>query len=121
MEDLQVQADVLGRKDMTEHAVLVESDSLVFLDTLVAMKANFDLILLDSASDPVHILNEWDRAVKLIKKPSVILIDDVAYDEETAGTKGSLIIERLNAVCMPWRKLKRWTGYAYIGMIAIDF
>lgn len=119
--DISVAADVLGRKSLTEHVKLVESDSLAFLDSLVDVGESFDFILLDSASDPRHILNEWERAVKLVVKGGVIVIDDVAYDKQTHGTKGSMIIEKLDAAGTPWRRLKRWTGYAWIGMIAIDF
>lgn len=112
---------ILAREDLLAYAALSEGDSIAALNALMPEGRGFDVVLLDSASDPIHILNEWDRAVRIIRTPGVILIDDVSYDEGTAGTKGSLIIERLDGVGVPWRRLRRWSGFAYIGMIAIDF
>lgn len=119
--DTSQASKVLGREKLTGYATLVQADSLAFLDSLVAGDSVFDMILLDSASDPEHILREWERAVQMVGHPGVILIDDVQHDAETCGTKGSLIIERLARNGVGFRGLKRWSGHAWIGMMAIDF
>lgn len=119
--DTSSAATVLKKNGLTGYADLVQGDSLAYLDSLVAADRQFDMILLDSASDPEHILREWDRAVQMVGHPGVILIDDVQHDAETCGTKGSLIIERLARNGVAFRGLKRWSGFAWIGMMAIDF
>jgi len=119
--DTSSAAMVLGREKLTGYASLVQAESLAYLDSLVAADKQFDLILLDSASDPEHILRKWERAVQMVTSPGVILIDDVQHDAETCGTKGSLVIERLARNGVGFRGLKRWSGHAWIGMMAIDF
>lgn len=119
--DTSPAARVLVREEVAGYATLVQSDSLAYMDNLVATDQSFDLILLDSASDADHILNEWQRAVELVKSPATILLDDVQHDDDTCGTKGARVIEKLNESGMTFRRLKRWSGFAWIGMIAIDF
>lgn len=72
--------------------------SIEWMASMLEAGQRFDVILLDSDNDPTLILHEYMLAEKLLRRPGLILIDDVVPGS-TAIRKGELLV--------PWLERER--------------
>jgi hypothetical protein len=89
--DVRTAASVLTREGVAEHVTLREGYSVDWLATMLAAGQRFDVILLDSENDAQLILHEFMIAKQLLRRPGMILVDDVVPGSDTV-VKGKLLL-----------------------------
>lgn len=89
--NVDVAERVLQRERVSQHVVLREGYSIEWMASMLAAGQRFDVILLDSDNDPQLILHEFLIAQKLLRRPGLILVDDVVPDSKTIR-KGELLL-----------------------------
>lgn len=81
--DVRTAARVLDREGVADVVTLREGYSVHWLATMLAAGERFDVILLDSENDPQLILHEFMIAMHLLRRPGLILVDDVVPGSNT--------------------------------------
>lgn len=89
--DILTAARVLAREGVGEHVTLREGYSIDWMACALAAGQKFDVILLDSENDAQLILHEFMLAKQLLRRPGMILVDDVVPGSETV-VKGKLLL-----------------------------
>lgn len=92
--DVQTARRVLDRElgvEAGNYVTLREGYSIHWLAMMLAAGQRFDVILLDSENDPQLILHEFMIATQLLRRPGMILVDDVVPGSETV-VKGKLLL-----------------------------
>lgn len=114
--DTRESAKVLRKYGVQQHVNLIQSDSVLALSNL---DVELDFVLLDSADDSQLTWTELLTVAPLVRPGGTVLFDDVAL-EGCTGRKGDVVMKWLADNDLPHREYKRWGGWGYIGMIAID-
>ncbi|MFE3866042.1 O-methyltransferase [Streptomyces goshikiensis] len=120
--DLDVTAAhaVLSAEGLRDEVRLITGDSVETLKALHGRGLSFDLILLDSGTDPYLIFREYQVAVDLVRQPGLIVIDDVKYHEDSYGSTGDMVLPYLETNEIPFRVDRRWGGRGWIDVLLID-
>lgn len=77
--DLHIETawQVLLRSQLTDQVTLRQGYSIDWMASMLSAGQQFDVILLDSENDAQLILHEFMIATKLLRRPGLILVDDV--------------------------------------------
>jgi hypothetical protein len=111
---------VLESEGLADKVELIDGDSVKTLLELRENGRSFDLVLLDSGNDPDLIFREYQVAVKMVRHPSLIVVDDVKCHPDSHGTKGELVVPHLEAQGIPFRVKRRWGGEGWIDVVLVD-
>lgn len=68
---------VIAREGLGEYVTLRQGYSIDWMASMLAAGQQFDVILLDSENDAQLILHEYMLATKLLRRPGLLLVDDV--------------------------------------------
>lgn len=101
--DVSVADQVLARLGLRDLVTLRQGYSIEWMAAMIKAGQAFDVILLDSDNDPTLILHEYMLAEKLLRRPGLILVDDVVPGS-TAIRKGEKLV--------PW--LERERPHAFV-------
>lgn len=122
--DLDVRAAdaVLRSRGLRDHVELVEGYSVDVLALMLAtVDDGFDAILLDSDNDADLILHEFLIAQHLVRRPGVILVDDVEPGS-TDVVKGAKLVPWLEARGVVFRLTRRTGDDGFSsGMMVIEY
>lgn len=96
--DVSVADKVLTRlgPNLRSLVTLRQGHSIEWMAAMLGAGELFDVILLDSDNDPQLILHEYMLAEKLLRRPGLILVDDVVPGSATIR-KGELLLPWLHA------------------------
>ncbi|UQA93699.1 class I SAM-dependent methyltransferase [Streptomyces halobius] len=111
---------VLNSAGLIDKVELINDDSVKTLQGLRGEGRAFDFVLLDSGNDPALIFREYQVATEMVRRPSLIAIDDVKYYPDAHGTKGELVVPHLEAQGIPFRVNRRWGGLGWIDVVLIE-
>lgn len=103
--DVSVADKVLTRlsPNLRDLVTLRQGYSIEWMAAMLEAGQKFDVILLDSDNDPTLILHEYMLAEKLLRRPGLILVDDVVPGSTTIR-KGEKLI--------PWLQTERpWLDF----------
>lgn len=95
--DVSVADRVLTRlsPNLRSLVTLRQGHSIEWMAAMLEAGQKFDVILLDSDNDPLLILHEYMLAEKLLRRPGLILVDDVVPGSATIR-KGGLLLPWLD-------------------------
>lgn len=118
--DVRTAATVLAREGVADVVTLRQGYSIDWLATMLAAGERFDVILLDSENDPQLILHEFMIAKQLLRRPGLILVDDVVPGSETV-LKGRDLLPWIDAnlpnATTAW--MRREGGGVYSGVLSV--
>jgi len=89
-------AEVLQREGVADQVVLRQGYSVHWMAVMLAAGQKFDVILLDSENDDQLILHEFMIAMQLLRRPGLILVDDVVPGSDSV-IKGRLLVPWIQA------------------------
>lgn len=112
---------VLGQEVLAGGVDLIQADTVKGLEFLAHGSRGYDVILLDSFDDPYRILREYLLALCLVRRPGLIMIDDVACHPDSYGAKGDAVVPYLKENGTDFRVSRRWSGRTWIDVVLIDF
>ena len=88
--DTSVARAVIEREGLADYVTFRQGYSIDWLACMLSAGQKFDVILLDSENDAQLILHEFMIAKQLLRRPGMILIDDVVPGSDTV-VKGTLL------------------------------
>lgn len=91
----EVADQVLTDRGMRSYATLEQGYSVAVMAELLARGHRYDVILLDSENDAQLTLHEFFLALQLIRRPGLLLVDDVVLGSSTV-VKGHQLVPWLD-------------------------
>ena len=102
-------AKVLAREKVDDYVTLRPGYSIDWMASMLKAGQEFDVILLDSENDGQLILHEFMLAMKLLRRPGLLLVDDVV-PQSRAILKGELLVPWLDDHGMDYSLIPRTGG-----------
>jgi hypothetical protein len=117
--DLHIETaqQVLVRERLAERVTLRQGYSIDWMASMLAAGQRFDVILLDSENDAQLILHEFMIATKLLRRPGLILVDDVVPGSNDV-VKGQQLLPWLDGHKMEYDITPRTGGGVRSGVLA---
>ena len=115
--DVHTARRVLDRERLTDHVTLREGYSIDWLACMLSAGQTFDAILLDSDNDAQLILHEFMIARKLLRRPGLILVDDVVPSSKDV-VKGHQLLPWLDSQQIQYDITERTGGGVRSGVLA---
>lgn len=118
--DLHVETaqGVLEREGVADLVKLQRGYSIDMMAAMAAWGELFDVILLDSENDAQLILHEYMLARQLLRRPGLILVDDVVPGSSTV-VKGQQLLPWLDAAALAYRITPRTGGGVHSGVLSM--
>ena len=110
-------ARVLTREGVADHVTLRQGYSIEWMASMLSAGQRFDVILLDSENDATLILHEYMLAQKLLRRPGLILVDDVVPGS-TAVVKGMRLVPWLESHGTKYQITPRSGGGVHSGVLS---
>ena len=108
---------VIDREGMDRHVTLIRGYSVDMMAAMLADGERFDVILLDSENDAALILHEFMIAKQLLRRPGLILVDDVVPGSATV-VKGAQLAPWLESHGIEYDITARTGGGVHSGVLA---
>lgn len=123
--DVSTARKVLEEQDLDGYVTLIEGHSIQALSRLLAADSRhdlvgFDVILLDSDNDPQLILHEYLIAAQMLRRPGVLIVDDVDLESEMI-MKGHQVVPWLDREGVPYEIVQREAGGYTTGVLIARF
>jgi predicted O-methyltransferase YrrM len=115
--DVSVARAVLAREGVADRVTLREGHSIEWMASMIEAGQKFDVILLDSDNDPQLILHEYLLARKLLRRPGLLLVDDVVPGSATV-VKGQQLVPWLDGRGVDNANMPRTGRGVYSGVLA---
>lgn len=117
--DLHIQTArrVLDREGLIDHVTLREGYSIDWMTAMLAAEQRFDVILLDSENDAQLILHEFMVARRMLRRPGLILVDDVIPGSSDV-VKGKQLLPWLDEHRIEYTITERTGGGVRSGVLA---
>lgn len=115
--DTSVAEVVLARLGLRDHVTLRQGHSIEWMASMLEAGQRFDVILLDSDNDGQLILHEWFLATKLLRRPGLIMVDDVVPGSVTV-VKGEQLVPMLDQRGIDYSITERRGGGVVSGVLA---
>lgn len=118
--DIRAASVVLEKHELRRHATLIEGHSIdVLAGMLVAGEPMLDVALLDSDNDSDLILHEYLLVRRLLRRPGLLLVDDVDLDS-TGVVKGHKIVPWFDRHGLSYRIEHRDGGAYSTGVLVAE-
>lgn len=114
--DVSTARKVLEEQDLDGYVTLIEEHSIQALSKLLAAGSRFGVVLLDSDNDPKLILHEYLIAVRMLRGPGVLMVDDVDLASGMV-LKGHQIVPWLDSENVPYEIVRRDAGGYTTGVL----
>lgn len=117
--DLHVETaeKVIEREGLADYVTLRQGYSIDWMASMLGVGQQFDVILLDSENDAQLILHEYMLATKLLRRPGLILIDDVVPGSLDV-VKGLRLLPWLDEHQVDYHITPRTGGGVYSGVLS---
>lgn len=114
--DVSTARTVLADRSLDQHARLVEDHSISALAAIAAGGLRVDVALLDSDNDAQLILHEYLIAEAMLRRPGLLLVDDVDL-ESALVVKGHHLVPWLDNEGVPYEIVARDAGGYTTGVL----
>lgn len=111
---------VLASECLAAQVQFIEGHSVEILGALREQGKTYDIVLLDSANDPELTFKEYQIAADMVRRPNLVVVDDVKYYSDSHGVKGDVLLPYLQSKGIEFRVRRRWGGSGWIDVILFE-